>query len=128
MKTTEKGVLHSKEEVKTGTSKGGYEWATQDFVIRIDGGEYKDRFIALRAKSQQSLQALKAKNIGDEIEVTFVVSAFEWKDKFINEVVATYIKDERYEAKQIPAYYESAPAPAPENNESLEPQEEDLPF
>ena len=125
MKTTEKGFLHAKGEIKTGQSKGGYEWATQDFVLRIDGGEYKDRFISLRAKNQETLRSLRSKHEGDAIEVTFLVSAFEWNGRFCNECIATYIKDERYETAPEA---EPTPAPAPTTEESLEPNEEDLPF
>ena len=117
-----KGTISHKSEVKSGTSKNGYDWARQTILIDIPGYQGSITKLSLQA-SNEMVDELNNYNVGDKVEVGWSIYAREWNGKWYNNVDLVNIKSaDAQKSIPLPAKEETAPAA------ELEPQEGDLPF
>ena len=121
-----KGTISHKSEIKSGTSKNGYDWARQTILIDIPGYQGSITKLSLQA-SNEMVDELNNYNVGDKVEVGWSIYAREWNGKWYNNVDLVNIKSLGVQADA------PAPTPAPRslNNipaEELEPKSDDLPF
>lgn len=123
------------ERTASGVSQSGNEWQKVTLVLEV--ADYKDTFIkqAFTAFGKVADSILNSFEEGDEVEVAWSLSSREWNGRW-------YTDASLYKVNQVGAS-DPAPAPAPRQTrrspvydrieqaqraESLEPQEEDLPF
>lgn len=120
----ETGVLTYKSDIQTGTSKAGNAWEKQTIVISCDNATAPYDKIALQVFGQE-VETIKGIKVGERVKVSFSISANEYQGKWYNNVGLFKIETEA--AKPSRPANNTAPAPAAKA-ESLEPQQEDLPF
>ena len=117
-------------EVKSGTSKNGYDWARQTILIDIPGFQGSITKLSLQA-SNEMVNELINYNVGDNVEVGWQIYAREYNGRWYNNVDLVNIKPLDQQTEQRPAR-SSRPAPAPQTRNipasELEPQADDLPF
>ena len=125
-----KGTISHMSEVKSGTSKNGYDWARQTILIDIPGFQGSITKLSLQA-SNEMVDELNNYNVGDKVEVGWSIYAREWNGKLYNNFDMVNIKSQDQQTEQRPAR-SSRPAPAPQtmniSASELEPQADDLPF
>lgn len=120
-----KGTLSEMSEIKSGVSQvSGKQWANMTILLEIPGYQgttYKMLFNV----SGDRINDVQEHKIGDKVEIGCSIYAREWNDKWYNTIDLINIKP----LEQKPA---QTAAPAPQNNmqpnDSLDPQEGDLPF
>lgn len=126
----ESGVLRTKGQVFTGTSKDGNIWKRQDILLEREF-QNSVRHISFSAFNN-AVDALANIKEGDNVDVTFFPISREYKGKWYTEcrvsAVAKHSNQETTSAPTPAPTPSPQPTPAPETTESLEPQEEDLPF
>ena len=118
-----KGTISHKSEIKSGTSKNGYDWARQTILIDIPGYQGSITKLSLQA-SNEMVDELNNYNVGDKVEVGWSIYAREWNGKWYNNVDLVNIKSLGVQA-DAPA---PAPAVEPYPANCFEPQSDDLPF
>lgn len=127
------GRISEMSEVQSGTSRNGYEWQRMTIVLEIPGFQGAVTKQAFQV-SGDSVKDVLLHNIGDLVEVAWIMYAREWNGKWYNNVDLVKI---RYQDGEQPAPQQAAPAqaapqpkPQPKKQESLDPQEnpDDLPF
>ena len=125
-----KGTISHMSEVKSVTSKNGYDWARQTILIYMPGFQGSITKLSLQA-SNEMVDELNNYNVGDKVEVGWSIYAREWNGKWYNNVDLVNIKSQDQQTEQRPAR-SSRPAPAPQtmniSASELEPQADDLPF
>ena len=142
-----KGIISHMGEIQQGTSQNGYDWARQ--IIVLDVASFNGTFskIALTAQNQR-VEELQNYQIGDRVEVGYLVTAREWNGKWFNKVdlINISLLDEVAQAAPAAPAPQVAPvAPAPRQaaprqvarparttplvppGANLEPQDDDLP-
>ena len=121
-------------EVQSGTSRNGYEWQRMTLVIEIPGFQGAVTKLSFQV-SGDSVKDVLLHNIGDLVEVAWIMYAREWNWKWYNNVDLVKIKYQE-DAQPAPAHQPAAPAqaaPQPQlfqKQESLDPADnpDDLPF
>ena len=129
-----KGTISDMSEVQSGTSRNGYEWQRMTIVLEIPGFQGAVTKQAFQV-SGDSVKDVLLHNIGDKVEVSWIMYAREWNGKWYNNVDLVKIKYQE-DAQPAPAHQPAAPAqaaPQPQlfqKPESLDPAEnpDDLPF
>lgn len=107
----EKGTIKVIGEVVSGRSQKGNDWARQDIVLEIPTSFSTFRHLALRADSRRVEDIAKLR-VGQEVEVSYIVSSREWNGKWFADVD---LIDIRPTAVQNVAPQNAAPAYAPQN-------------
>lgn len=115
---TEKGIITFKSEVDTGVSKNGNTWAKQTIVVSREGVIAPYDKVALSVFGDKVVDSEKCR-VGDKVEITYSISAKEYNGRWYNDV-SLY----RIVLQEASTRAAQRPAPA----ESLEPQQDDLPF
>lgn len=139
-----KGTISHMGEIQQGTSQGGYDWARQVIVLEIPSYNGTFSKIALTAQNQKVDEVMNGGfGIGSKVEVGYSVTAREYQGKWFNNVDLITIKSAEQVADPAPQVAPPAPAPqaAPQRRvarpattpiippgESLEPQDDDMPF
>lgn len=123
------GRISEMSEVQSGTSRNGYEWQKMTIVLEIPGFQGAVTKQAFQV-SGDSVKDVLLHNIGDLVEVSWIMYAREWNGKWYNNVDLVKIK---YQEGEQPKPQQAAPASAPQpkpKQESLDPKEnpDDLPF
>ena len=121
-------------EVQSGTSRNGYEWQRMTIVLEIPGFQGAVTKQAFQV-SGDSVKDVLLHNIGDLVEVSWIMYAREWNGKWYNNVDLVKIK---YQEGEQPKPQQAAPPPAPQpqqgkmdfSQENLDPGKnpDDLPF
>ena len=110
------GKIVKFEDVQTGTSKAGKEWAKQTFII--DTGEEYNNIIAFEVFGEDKVDTLSKYNKpGDQVSVEFNIQCNEWKGRYFTSLQAWKIDK---------AAKESAPAETDWTQENE--VEDNLPF
>ena len=127
-----KGTISEMSEVQSGTSRNGYEWQRMTIVLEIPGFQGAVTKQAFQV-SGDSVKDVLLHNIGDLVEVAWIMYAREWNGKWYNNVDLVKIKyqEDAQPAPQQAAPAQAAPQPKPQTKpESLNPAEnpDDLPF
>lgn len=122
----ESGVLRTKGQVTTGTSKEGKAWKRQDILLEREfHNSVRNIFFSAFNDVVDTLSGIRE---GDSVDVTFFPISREYKGKWYTELRVAEVRKKGVEVKKE----EATPAPAPEatptESESLDPQEGDLPF
>lgn len=73
-------------EVKSGTSKAGKAWTSQDFVI--DTGASYDPEVCIGVFGQEKVDELSEYKAGQNVEVYFNVKSRAWQDKYFTSLQA----------------------------------------
>lgn len=122
------GRISEMSEVQSGTSRNGYEWQRMTIVLEIPGFQGAVTKQAFQV-SGDSVKDVLLHNIGDLVEVSWIMYAREWNGKWYNNVDLVKIKYQE-DAQPAPAPQHAAPAQAAPKPESLNPAEnpDDLPF
>lgn len=108
-----KGKIYLLDQVASGTSSSGKEWARQNMVLEEERGrDYVGR-IALEANHEDTIKALGQFHVGDPVKVKFQVYAREWKGRWYNTLALIEITADG------PAPKATEPAPATNTNEDL---------
>lgn len=120
---TERGVLLEKSQIASGSTQSGSLWKRQTIILEVERKNYRNEAyrvnLALEAWTfiVNQLEHIK---VGDEIDVTYSVESRKWE------------KDGRsgwITRASIDKIVEMTNTQAPQTNEeSLEPQPDDLPF
>lgn len=119
-----KGTLSEMSEVKTGVSQSGNQWANMSIILDVPGYQGSVTKMSINVSGDRINDIMEHK-IGDQVEVGWIIYARQWKDKWYNSVDLINIKPlgQRTAQAAAPAY-----APQGDSNQSLDPQEGDLPF
>ena len=128
------GRISEMSEVQSGTSRNGYEWQRMTLVIEIPGFQGAVTKLSFQV-SGDSVKDVLLHNIGDMVDVSWIIYAREWNGKWYNNVDLVKIKYQE-DAQPAPAHQPAAPAqaaPQPQlfqKQESLDPavNPDDLPF
>ena len=113
-----KGTISSMSEVVSGRSAKGNDWSRMTIMMDISGYQGSISKLVINVGTERVEDVLKFKG-GDKVEVGWTIYAREWKEKWYNNVDLVNIQG---------VGQASAPAaPAPDEN-SLEPQNGDLPW
>ena len=128
------GRISEMSEVQSGTSRNGYEWQRMTIVLEIPGFQGAVTKQAFQV-SGDSVNDVLLYNIGDLVDVSWIMYAREWNGKWYNNVDLVKIKYQE-DAQPAPAHQPAAPAqaaPQPQlfqKQESLDPADnpDDLPF
>jgi len=118
----EKGTIALIGKVVSGETERGSVWARQDIVIDVPIGPSSFKKICVTAGSDKIEDVAKL-NIGDEVEVTFTVTAREWNGRWYNNVTLVDITAEA----MIPAEVQPK-AKAQGATKAAVALEDDLPF
>mgnify|MGYP003390405645 CR=1 FL=1 len=73
--------VHFLDEVLSGTSDNGNSWEKQTVVVRVPG-ESEDRFLAIEFMGERKTQVTKLLQVGQTVEVTFVIISREYQGKW----------------------------------------------
>ena len=73
--------VHFLDEVLSGTSDNGNSWEKQTVVVRVPG-ESEDRFLAIEFMGERKTQVTKLLQVGQTVEVTFVIISREHQGKW----------------------------------------------
>lgn len=119
-----KGTLSEMSEIKSGVSQSGNKWANMSFILDVPGYQGSVTKMAINVSGDRINDIMEYK-IGDKVEVGWVIYARLWNGKWYNSVDLVNIKPLGQRTAQAAA---SASAPQGDFNQSLEPQEDDLPF
>lgn len=131
-----KGLVTNILEKRSGTSKAGNNWVSQDFVIEIDGGGNYPRHLCFTVFGEDRIREF-AINLGENISVEFEINAREWQGRWFNSINAykvTHLNTQQNVAPTVPDF---GPVPPPsisdapaQNNGSFDSVDssEDLPF
>lgn len=111
----EKGNIHRKGEVQSGVSQRGNAWSRQDLILAVENGFNTFRYLSLRCENEQ-VEDIAKLNVGDAVEVGYVVSSREWQGRWYTDAKLVNIK--------VTARQASRPAP---QQESLDYNPNDLP-
>lgn len=103
-------------EVKTGTSKSGYEWRNMELTIDVPGYQGAVTKQVFRV-SGDSVDYVQKFSIGEKVQVKWTMYAREWNGRMYTNV----------DLIDITALDDAAPA-REEEPVTLEPQSQDLPF
>ena len=126
------GRISEMSEVQSGTSRNGYEWQKMTIVLEIPGFQGAVTKQAFQV-SGDSVKDVLLHNIGDLVEVSWIMYAREWNGKWYNNVDLVKIRYQE-DAQPAPAHQPAAPAQAApqlfQKQESLDPADnpDDLPF
>lgn len=128
------GRISEMSEVQSGTSRNGYEWQRMTLVIEIPGFQGAVTKLSFQV-SGDSVKDVLLHNIGDMVDVSWIIYAREWNGKWYNNVDLVKIRYQD-DAQPAPAHQPAAPAqaaPQPQlfqKQESLDPADnpDDLPF
>ena len=115
---------------RSGTSKTGNTWESQDFVIETSG-EYPKK-MCFNVWGAEKLDLFNIQQ-GEELTVSFDIDCREWNGKWFNDIRAWKIDRAGNSAPQaVNAPYVASSAPAPKNTQTkVEPaqqEDNDLPF
>ena len=111
------GKITSIKESQKGTSQGGYEWTSKEFVIK-EFGEY-GKNICFRITNKEKIENFEKYNkVGDTVKVSFNVDSKEYNGRWFTNLTAWGVFKESSESN---ADSKDAPAPVSE-------KEDDLPF
>lgn len=116
MVTTEKGHIVQRFELKQGNRRDGSKWQRQDILFEIKTSDVTIKRIVLSA-DEMVISQIDSYPKGSELVVDFEVIAREWQGKWFNNINITDIQ-----------MVESKQTPEPKAEETLDPQEGDLPF
>ena len=108
------GTIFSMGEVVSGRTRNGGTWARQEIILEVQTSNNSFKRVVLRGDTD-IVSELSAFNPGDEVEVTYGVSAREWQGKWYNNV-------DIYRIEAVEKETDPAPAPAPAEETG------DLPF
>lgn len=131
-----KGLVTNILEKRSGTSKAGNAWVSQDYVIEIDGGGNFPRHMCFSVFGEDRIRDF-AINLGENISVEFDINAREWQGRWFNSINAYRITHLNSVAsqpqQQAPGFAPVPPpsvadAPNPENNAFSSDTPDDLPF
>jgi len=87
------GKIVKFEDVQTGTSKAGKEWAKQTFII--DTGEEYNNIIAFEVFGEDKVENLSKYNKpNDKVSVEFNIQCNEWKGRYFTSLQAWRINKE----------------------------------
>lgn len=106
---TETGKVFWKSAVQTGVSQSGTSWSRMTVVIEIET-QYGSRKVALDVGGTK-ISFFDHINIGDKVEVGYIVSAREWQGKWYNSVSLVTLRELGKPAAQYPATAPGAAAP-----------------
>ena len=128
------GRISEMSEVQSGTSRNGYEWQRMTIVLEIPGFQGAVTKQAFQV-SGDSVNDVLLYNIGDLVDVSWIMYAREWNGNWYYNVDLVKIKYQE-DAQPAPAHQPAAPAqaaPQPQlfqKQESLDPADnpDDLPF
>lgn len=83
--TKETGHIRYRGEVKSGTSANGNDWAFQDIVLEVPTGsnQYKNLLVSADIHTIADIEKITD---NQEVEVTYYVSARQYKDRWFPEV------------------------------------------
>lgn len=73
--------VHFIDEVLSGTSDNGNSWEKQTVVVRVPG-ENEDRLLAVEFMGERKTQVTKLLQVGQTVEVTFVINSREHQGKW----------------------------------------------
>lgn len=126
-----KGTVHAVLPKESGVGKNsGQPWSRQTVVIkweRGDGQYQKTEYLALT--NSRRAEEFGRLRVGDIITAKFDVTSREYNGKWYHDINCfNWTLEAGAETAQQPASPEPEPAPEPAAQESLEPQESDLPF
>ena len=138
-----KGIISQFGQVESGTTQNGNSWSRQVIVLDVAGFGNTYSKIALTAQNQR-VEELQNYQIGDRVEVGYLVTAREYQGKWFNNVDLVNIKflDEVAQdapapvAQPAPVARQAAPrqiarpartTPLVPPGTNLEPQDDDLP-
>ena len=105
-----KGTISDMSEVKSGTSKNGYEWQRMTLILDVPGYQGAVTKQVFNVTGDDVRDVLMY-NRGDKVEIGFAIYAREWEGKWYNNVDLVKIRPQEQE--------ESA---------SVEDEDPDLPF
>lgn len=125
------GKITKKLAVQKGTSQRG-EWQKQEFVIEYQDGQYPSH-VCFNVWGADKVNELAGYNEGDEVRISFGISAREYAGRWYNDLRAWRIEKLGGASSQSPSMSASAPVPAPPitsmpQADASEPEEDDLPF
>ena len=128
-----KGIISQFGQVESGTTQNGKSWSRQVVVLDVAGFGNTYSKIALTAQNQR-VENLQNYQIGDRVEVGYLVTAREWNGKWYNNVDLVNINFMEEFAPAAPAPQQrrvARPAgttPLVPPGANLEPQDDDLPI
>lgn len=120
---TERGRLLEKSQIATGTTQSGSTWKRQTILLEVERKTYRGDAYRVNLSLEAwtfIVNQLEHIKVGDEIDVTYSVESRKWeKDGHSGWITRA----------SIDKIVEMAKTKAPQTNEeSLEPQPDDLPF
>lgn len=81
-----KGKVIALSPIRTGVSKTGSPWQSQDVVVEYDSGTYTNKASFVLFNKTIDVR------VNDEVEIDFNVNAREWQGKWYNTLNATDIR------------------------------------
>ena len=131
---TSRGTISEMSEIQRGTGRNGNEWSRMTIILDIPGYNGTIQKQLFNVSGDRVDEVIKH-DLGDKVEVGWIMYAKEWKERWFSNVDLVKIKDQDADdnnVKSTALASASSPEPAPakkvSNDESLEPQEDDLPF
>ena len=128
-----RGRISDMSEVQSGTSKNGYEWQRMTLTLEIPGFQ-GSVFKQVFQVSGNDVNDVCLYNIGDRVEISWSMYAREWNGKWYNNVELVKIKPQDMQqfdhapGQQASRVKVLVTDPIDHSTESLQPQENDLPF
>ena len=130
-----KGLVTNILEKRSGTSKAGNAWVSQDYVIEIEGGGNYPRHMCFSVFGEDRIREF-AINLGENISVEFDINAREWQGRWFNSINSyrvTHLNSAQNVAQPEPDFGPVPPpsftdAPNPESGFGGVDNSDDLPF
>ena len=128
-----RGRISDMSEVHSGTSKNGYEWQRMTITLEIPGFQ-GSVFKQVFQVSGNDVNDVCLYNIGDRVEISWSMYAREWNGKWYNNVELVKIKPQDMQqfdhapGQQASRVKVLVTDSIDHSTESLQPQENDLPF
>ena len=128
-----RGRISDMSEVQSGTSKNGYEWQRMTITLEIPGFQ-GSVFKQVFQVSGVNVNDVCLYNIGDRVEISWSMYAREWNGKWYNNVELVKIKPQDMQqfdhapGQQASRVKVLVTDSIDHSTESLQPQENDLPF
>lgn len=137
---TVRGFIAQKDDIVSGQSASGRDWARQDILLDVPGFQGSTTKLALTARDAR-VETVSAFPVGAKVEIGFTAYAREWQGRWYNNVEIVNIRPADQPVQEAPrqampqqGYPQAAPAwPQQRINVSqvpqgsLIPQDDDLP-